>query len=156
MNGINIDEKYSLTNYRKTEGREGEGFIANLTKNGKRVDEVADYGDGGATRVYLRGNEMDELTEFAKKFYDNIGVTSFCDGIAVNFVNDLADYIDSVKSAKRRKKTTIVQVVRECEYLNTLRISYAVWNSPYDERLKRHLEKTYKEQPYRVLSPFVG
>lgn len=156
MNGINIDEKYNLTKLRKTEGRDGIGFIADLTKNGKVIDEVANYGDGGATRVSLKASEEKEIEEFAKKFYANIDVDSFCDGIVVNFINDLQVFVESMKSAKRSKKTTHVQVVKECPYLHSLEVTYVKWKHCYDQRVKDHFTDYYKGQPYRVLSTFVG
>lgn len=42
---------YAATSIKNTHGREGSGFIAFLTRDGKKVAEVANYGDGGPTRI---------------------------------------------------------------------------------------------------------
>jgi hypothetical protein len=44
---------YTFKAYKRTTGREGHGFIANLYRGKTKLGEVADYGDGGG--AWMRG-----------------------------------------------------------------------------------------------------
>ena len=55
---------------KKTIGREGDGFTANVYYNKKKVGSVADYGDGAISlSVYIDKDKQEELKKIAIDYY---------------------------------------------------------------------------------------
>nr|WP_317428556.1 hypothetical protein [uncultured Blautia sp.] len=59
----------NLKAIKKTVGREGDGFLANVYLNNKKIGTVADYGDGGGYEICIE-QEKKLFEEIVQKYYE--------------------------------------------------------------------------------------
>lgn len=59
----------NLKAIKRTVGREGDGFLANVYLNNKKIGTVADYGDGGGYEICIE-QEKNVFEETVQKYYE--------------------------------------------------------------------------------------
>lgn len=59
----------NLKAIKRTVGREGDGFLANVYLNNKKIGTVADYGDGGGYEICIE-QEKKLFEEIVQKYYE--------------------------------------------------------------------------------------
>lgn len=97
-----------LKGTKKTSGREGCGFTANVYLNNKKVGDVADYGDGSiCLSINMKKEDENKAKEIAKSYYTQCpkwGVKVEDDYILNDFFRELYELKENETVYKKQVK----------------------------------------------------
>lgn len=66
---LSADRSFAFTSMKTFNGREGEGYSATVTRDGKKVGEVVDEGNGGAPYLRLMHADREAFLAEAQSFF---------------------------------------------------------------------------------------
>lgn len=150
----NLDEfakQFEIKNIRTFRGMEGYGVNSTLYRNGKKLCNCDDSGDGGCLDFseYSVQEKLDkELAKFIGKvkFVDkDDSMTNDYD--AETFVNDLLAIADENKQLKSKCKKNTLVVTTECK-----EGQFAQWNHLFTPEFKIHLQKHYGNKLVEIIN----
>lgn len=96
--------EFSVAGVKKTRGHEGSGFECIVLRNGKKIGEAADYGDGGAVMFRIKDDaDYQELLRVATEKYPDQKYERDC-----TFVSTMVNYYESIKRMKTTAKTKLM------------------------------------------------
>lgn len=125
---------YELRSVKMHQGREWEGFNANIYKDGNKIGSAYDSGDGGCVDIYFDARELEEeMLAFVKTNSTNDSET------LEEFISSLVTESQDVKMVKRdrNKKAYFGKKSEQGEYGGMLRY----FTEPYSKKLAEHVKK---------------
>lgn len=96
---------YHFKALKKTEGREGPGWIGTLYRGAKKLGDCADYGNGASVHLGIRDREELKLLHEHAVAINRSDYDFEEEG---TFLENLYNYTESVKRIERQSKTKII------------------------------------------------
>lgn len=134
------NDLYELKKMKNTSGREGDGLICEVHKNGKLYFTYADYGDGGMADVDPRNvrEEFDKVVEgITYEFYGTTGNH--------NTETIVSEMEMVTRLAKKCKTQTLIQKKADLDNVLCLK-------APYSEGVKKAIFTKYKPEDITILN----
>lgn len=128
---------YRLAKLRTFPGREGNGWVGSLIKDGKLLGDVGDWADGGPIFAKLVEGRA-ELVEYAESLYGKHKFVSAVDF----FLGDLVNYELVSKKIKTASKTKLVLSLPDAEKdRNGVDAKFAYFSMPDSPEARKAAEK---------------
>jgi len=132
---------YEVKNVKSCASRNGLATSCTIYKQGIKIGEMIDAGEGGMVNFHMAEQDLEELRDHAKK-----ELNSTYDYAHEIFLATLCDDYDMTKKARRSKTKTFFKLITDGEE-DIYTIPYS-----YTENIERQLKAKYGENLIKVYS----
>lgn len=142
--------EYTVKNVKSFQGMEGYGFSCSLYRKGMKIGTVTDTASGGMIDFYLNEGEKGVLDTYCSTLpvrkIKEMTIPTDCD----IFISGLVEKWEKLKQYTRWcKKQTIFRVDGD------KKDEYRVISKFYDDKVKNHLEKKYKDKGLVIVNELI-
>lgn len=144
-------KQFEVKGIKMFRGMEGYGVNSTLYRNGKKLCNCDDSGDGGCLDFSEYSVQEKLNKELAKligkvKFFDTDN-SMITDYDAETFVNDLLAIADENKQLKSKCKKKTLVITTDCK-----EGQFVQWNYAFTPELKAHLHKHYGDKLVEIIN----